>query len=72
MNEARLFSAVCSNRARNSGLKLEHRSSIKTCGSTLWYVFMTEHWNTFPGEVVESPSTEIFKTHLDVYLHNLL
>ncbi|KAK4829514.1 hypothetical protein QYF61_005153 [Mycteria americana] len=33
---------------------------------------MTEHWNRLPREVVESPSLEIFKSHLDVVLGNLL
>jgi len=33
---------------------------------------VTEHWNRLPREVVESPSTEIFKTQLDAYLCNLL
>ena len=27
-----------------------------------------EYWNRLPREVVESPSMEIFKTHLDTYL----
>ena len=31
-----------------------------------------EHWNRLPRKVVESPSMEIFKTHLDAYLCDLL
>ena len=33
---------------------------------------VTEHWNRLPREVVESHSLEIFKTHLDEVLCNLL
>jgi len=33
---------------------------------------VTEHWNRLPREVVESPSLDIFKTHLDKVLCNLL
>jgi len=32
----------------------------------------TEQWNWLLGEVVESPSLETFKTHLDAFLCNLL
>ena len=34
-------------------------------------VMVTEHWNRLAREVVESP-IEIFKTHLDAYLCDLL
>ena len=33
---------------------------------------VTEPWNRLPREAVESPSLEIFQTHLDKVLCNLL
>jgi len=33
---------------------------------------VTEHWNRLPREVVDSPSLEIFKTHLGKVLCSLL
>ena len=35
-------------------------------------VRVTKQWNRLPREVVESPSLEIFKTHLDTYLCDLV
>ena len=64
MDEFRLFSVVCSNRTRSNGLKLEHRNFSTNMQKNFFMVRMTEPWNRFPREVVESPSVEIFKTHL--------
>jgi len=38
----------------------------------LLYVTVMEHWNRLPREIVESPSVEIFETHLDAYPCNPL
>ena len=38
----------------------------------LFTLRVTEHWNRLPREIVESPSLEIFKTHLDKVFYNLL
>jgi len=33
---------------------------------------VTEHWNRLHRKAVESPSLDIFKTHMDMVLCNLL
>ena len=63
---------VCSDRIRSNGLKLEHRKFRTNMQKNFFMVMVTEHRKRLPSEVVEYPSTEIFKTYLDAYLCNLL
>jgi len=62
---------VCSKGTRNSGLKHEHKKFL-TNRQNFFTVKMTKHWNRLPREVVQSPSMEVLKTHLDTYLCDLL
>ena len=72
MDEARIFLVVRSNRTMSNGLKLVHRKFHINMWKNFFMIRVTEHWNRLPREVVESHSMEIFKTHLDTYLCDLL
>ena len=52
--------------------KEEHKKLPKNMMKNFFTKRVTEHWNRLPREVAETPSLEIFKTHLDTYLCNLL
>jgi len=69
---ARLFPVVPSNGTRGNGHKLKHRKFHLNRRKNFFTLRVTEPWNRLPGEVVESPSLEIFSTRLDKVLCSLL
>lgn len=62
MDGTRLFSVVPRGRTKGSGHNLQQ---WKFCEE------MTEHWNRLHGEVVESPSPEICKSHVETTLDSV-
>jgi len=55
-----------------NGHKLKHRMFRLNMRKNFFPLWLAEHWNRLPREVVESPSLEIFKTRLDKVLGSLL
>jgi len=62
---------VPSDRTRGNGHKMKHRKFQLNMWKNFFTLRVMEHWNWLPKEVVDSPSLEIFKTHLDKVLCSL-
>ncbi|KAK4823779.1 hypothetical protein QYF61_006501 [Mycteria americana] len=69
---ARLFSVVPSARTRGHGHTMKHRRFPLNIRKHFCTVRASKHRHRLPREIVESPSLEIFKGHLDAVLSNQL
>jgi len=63
---------VPSDRIRGNGHKLKHRRFPLNISKHFFTVRVTEHWHRLPREAAESPSSEVFRSHLDRVLDNQL
>jgi len=63
---------VLSDRTRGKRYQLKHRRFPLNIREHFFTVRVTECWHQLPREVVESPSLETLKSHLDVVLGNWL